>query len=380
MHFHLVGIKEKWDSQYELDFLLSWWDDTFIKNFLSQRWIVVVSFDVFKEEPTTFGNISMTVPYKGQEIQIIMPWEDLSERLYFVIFLWLTPTYFNFIDNPIPESEMEQLINSTSDKIKLLNQQLKQQEEEQQQIEQKKYEEKAIKDWLKIINHNIDHIEQLIKAWEWIILWTDKVKLENSLNEMKKIRLWTNFNKMTNIIIEAQELIQKVEPEILQAYDSKKFLVDKNSSVTNIDVIYENRVFNKISERTTVMPKLLNTWEIIRGVIWFPTILFQLLKRDISYTFQQTSFVEFFHVLMNLCEYFVLTWIISITTLWVIAPIFGFQDFSLYLLPACWRLWLLIYLFNSLKLKSNIALISGFIVLAIIYWRGLLLLLNTFAM
>lgn len=380
MYFHLIGIKEKWDSKYELDFLLSWWDDVFVKNFLSQRWVVVVSFDIFKEEPTTFGNISMKVPYKDQEIQIIMPWEDLSERVYFVSFLWLNPTFANYIQNPIPELDMKQLLENTFNKINELNKEIQQQKEKEEEKEQKTYEESSVQDWLKIINHNIDYMEQIMKAWVDIIKWNEMANFENCLNEMKKIRLWTNFNKMANIILEAHALIKKAESEILQAYDSQKFLIDKNSSVTNIDVIYENWAYNRIAEKATVAPKMLTWSEWVLNVLWTWGIFLQLLKRDFIFTFQQTNFVEFFQVLMNLCEYFVLTWIISITTLWVIAPLFWFQDFSLYLLPACWRLWLLIYLFNSLKLKSATMLIVGFIVLAIIYWRGLLLLLNTFAM
>jgi hypothetical protein len=45
--------------------------------------------------------------------------------------------------------------------------------------EQKKYEETWIKDWLKIINSNIDHIEQIIKAWEWIIMWNKLKELDS---------------------------------------------------------------------------------------------------------------------------------------------------------------------------------------------------------
>ena len=380
MYFHIIGIKEKDETQYELDFLLSWWDEDFVKDFLAHWWIVVVSFDIFKEDPNTFWNISLSVPFKDREIQIIIPWEDLSERLYFLSFLWLNPTFANFIKNPISELEMRQLLEATSNKINLLNEELQHQKEEEELKEQKKYEEKAIQDWLKAINHNIDYIEQLMKAWNWIISWTDMSKLEDYLNEMKKIRLWTNFNKMANVIFESHELINKAEEEILQAYDSQKFTIGKNSSVTNIDVIYENWAYNKISDKAILMPKMLTTTESVVGILWSPTIFLKLLKRDLSSTFNQTSFGEFFRVLMNLCEYLVITWTVSVTILWLIAPLFGFQKFSLYLLPACGWLWLLIYLFNSLNLKKTSALILWFIILAIVYRRGLLLLLNTFAM
>jgi hypothetical protein len=45
---------------------------------------------------------------------------------------------------------------------------------------------------------------------------------------------------MASIVLEGHALIKKAEAEILQAYDSQKFLIDKHSSVTNIDVIHED--------------------------------------------------------------------------------------------------------------------------------------------
>lgn len=380
MYFHLIGIKEKWESQYELNLLISWWDEDFVRNFLSNRWVVVVSINIFKDDPNTFGNISISTVFKDTEVQIITQWDDLSERMYFFVFLWLTPKYINFINNPIPEVEMFQLLDATFNKVKSLNEELENQKKEEELHEQKKYEESSIKDWLKVINHNIDYMEQIIKAWEWIIEWSELKKIDDCLNEMKKVRLWTNFNKMASLILDAHALTKKAESEILQAYDSQKFLIDKNSSITNIDIIHEIWIHNRISEKGAVAPKMLTGTESVIAVLWSPGIFLQLLKRDFAFTFKQTNFREFFKVLMNTCEYFVLTGILSITILWLIAPLIGFQNFSLYLLPACGFLWLLLYLFNSLNFKSIVALIWGFIALVIIYRRGLLLLLNTFAM
>lgn len=72
---------------------------------------------------------------------------------------------------------------------------------------------------------------------------------------------------MANIILDGHELIKKWEPKILETYDSAKFLIDKNSSVTNIDIIYEDSFYNKISEKATIMPKLLTPTESVFSVL-----------------------------------------------------------------------------------------------------------------
>ena len=72
---------------------------------------------------------------------------------------------------------------------------------------------------------------------------------------------------MASIILDSYELAKKREPKILETYDSSKFLIDKNSSVTNIDVIYEDSVYNRISGKATVMPKLLTPTESVFSVL-----------------------------------------------------------------------------------------------------------------
>lgn len=72
---------------------------------------------------------------------------------------------------------------------------------------------------------------------------------------------------MANTVLEAHHLVKQAEKEILQAYDSQKFIIEKNSSVTNIDVIYEDLVYNKISDKATLMPKILTTTESVVAVL-----------------------------------------------------------------------------------------------------------------
>lgn len=380
MYFHLIWIREKGWEKYELDMILHWWSEDLIRDFLSHRWVVIVSLTEYKEDPKAFWNITMSVLYDNTEIQLLMPWEDLSERLYFVAFLWLAPQIVNFVDNPIPDLQMKELIRTTFLKIKEENEKIKQEKEEEILKEQKKYEESSIKDWLKILNDNIDRIEQVIKAGQWILSWQELKELEDYSNDMKKIRLWTNFNKMAALVLDSHSLVKKAEEQIFSTYDSQKFLIDKNSSVTNIDVLSDSFDTNRISEKAVFQPAGLTTTESIFHMLWTNGIFFKLLQHDISSTFEKTTFDEFFSVVMKLIEYMVITATIVITLLWVIWPLLWYNKFSIYLLPAIWWLWLLLYLYNGLDPKWIVTKIVWFIIVAIIYWRWLLLLMGTFAL
>jgi hypothetical protein len=54
---------------------------------------------------------------------------------------------------------------------------------------------------------------------------------------------------MAALVFSAHELIKNAEDEIFKAYDSQKFLIDKNSSVTNVDVISDLFESKRISEK-----------------------------------------------------------------------------------------------------------------------------------
>ena len=181
MYFHLIWIKEKNWEKYDLDLLLSWWDEDFIRKFLWIRWVVIVSIGEFKEKPNTFWNINISVVFDDTEIQILTQWDNLDERLYFIIFLWLAPVKANYINNPISEDEVQKLIESNTLKIKEEDEKVKEQKELAELKEQKKYEESWIKDGLNIINANIERIEQIMNAWEWLLSWSEIKKLDVAL-------------------------------------------------------------------------------------------------------------------------------------------------------------------------------------------------------
>ena len=380
MYFHLIWIKEKDWKQYEIDILLQWWEENFIRDFLAHWWIVVISLIQFKDEPTSFGNISMLVAHNNVAIQILMSWEDLSERLYYMIFLWLVPYNANYVNNPISEPEMQKLLDSTFEQIRQENEKIKRAREKEFENEQKKYEESGIKDALDFLNRNIDRIEQILKVWEWVISWTEAKDLYNCANEMKKIRLWTNFNKMANLVLEAHVLVKKAEEKIIDKYRDKWFLISNNSSMTNIDFISQLFYYNRVSEKKKFAPEALTATENISAVLGPSSVYLNLLRRDFFNLINHTDFWDFLNMLLKLAEFTVLTATVILCLLWIIAPLIWVDSFSPYFLPAFWWLWLLLYLLDSLNLKNNVAKVVWFVVLLIVYWLWLKLLLSTFSL
>ena len=196
---------------------------------------------------------------------------------------------------------------------------------------------------------------------------------------MKKIRLWTNFNKMANIVLDSNLLVKRIEERVISAYKDSWFFIDKNSFVSNIDVLKEYFYANRVSEKSKFQPASLKPTESIYNVLWNSAIFLGLLRHDLTHKFYNVTVDELFMIVLNLVEYIVLCSIVVICLMRLFSPLLWYK-FSMYLLPAMWLLWLLIYLFNNLKLRWIMLNLVWFAVLVLIYWRWLNLLLGTFAL
>ena len=185
---------------------------------------------------------------------------------------------------------------------------------------------------------------------------------------------------MAMMVLESHTLTRKVEEEIFNAGEDKKFSIDKNSCVSNIDVLSEYFYSNKILDKGKLKPASLKTSESISNMLWTNAVFLNLLRYDLNSTFDNTTIDEVFVIMLKLLEYIVVCAIIVVSLMWFLSLLLWIGNFSLYLLPAMWLLGLLLYLLNELKLKWLMLNVVWFFVIVIIYWQGLKLLLNTFAL
>lgn len=380
MYFHLIWIKEKDWQQYQLDFLISWGDIKFIREFLSRWGVVIVIIEENKEDPSIHWRILLVVNYKWLDVQILSSWNDIWERLYYYMFLWLNPKTINYTDTPISEEQAQQLIQKTHQDIKAINETIKKELEAKKIKENKKYEESWLEQSMWALNNTIIHIEQIKKAWEWIISEVDLKKLETYEDNIKKIRLWTNFNKMAFLLVDVQKFTKWLEELIYRHLWENKFLIDKNSYVSNIDVINEKSTVDYITEKN-FFPGIKLTGNESLYLWWGSLVVFsKFLIKDIYFTFKNSNSHELIKMSLQIFEDFIIIIIVCFSIVWLFLKLFFNENFSFYYLPTFGWLGLLLFLFNSLNLKKITNQLLLLWIFAIIYRYGLILLKWTFSL
>ncbi|MDR2540758.1 MAG: hypothetical protein LBD11_03035 [Candidatus Peribacteria bacterium] len=261
MYFHLIGIKEKDGNQYQLDILIGGVKEVSeIREFLEARGVVSVSLEEYDKPPEEFGKIHMTVSFKEKEFSIVTFSDTVEKSIRYVFSLGLVPKNVMVTDGSVPEEEIQQQIQTIAKEYEAEHKHREDLQEGIKEKELKKYENKDIQHALKVINSNIDRIDQILLIGRTILGFDESKILTDISNELKKIRLGTNFNKMVQLLLDAQSHIAKAEDAVFLALDDKKFLIDRNSTVTNIDVITQYAELMR-SEEKFVLKKPLTLTE-----------------------------------------------------------------------------------------------------------------------
>jgi Rad3-related DNA helicase len=193
-------------------------------------------------------------------------------------------------DASLSEEEIQQLIQDIGKEYETEHKQREIQQQIIQQKELKKYENKDIVHALKVINSNIDRMEQMMLIGKSILSPEEIRRLTDLSNELKKIRLGTNFNKMAQLLLEVQSHINKAEDEVLRALDDKKFLIDRNSVVTNIDVIFQYAALIRAEEKA-VLKKPLSLVESLYVSGKQATIFFLFSRKDVRQQFASLTYL-----------------------------------------------------------------------------------------
>jgi hypothetical protein len=326
---------------------------------------VIVSLDEYDKPIEGFGKIHIIISFKGIDLSIISFSDTVEKSIHYVFSLGLLPKHVEVTDKSISDEEISTLIETISKEYQQQQQQWKQQQQLSQQQELKKYENKDIKHALKVINSNIDRIDQLLFIGKGVLSPEEIKNLTDISNELKKIRLGTNFNRMATILLDAQSHITASEDLVLQTLDDKKFLIDRNSVINNIDVISQYTKLIKAQEKSVLKKPLSNSEKLYlagnNGAIFTRFFL-----KDLQHVF--SSLDRLLPHIVALLEYFVLTMIIMISGFWLFSALFTTESDILSYLPIFGFLGLLLYGYNQCNFKYPRHQILAFIVLIGIYF------------
>ena len=360
MYFHVIWIKDLNGTQQNLDFLLDGEDFSEIKVFCEKFWVVVVSIQQYDEQPLQFWDISLKLTFSDQTREIIIKGTNLEETARLFLEMDFPVVLVNSLTNPIPENLSEKLLSKILGEVAQQKWKIEEEAFEKRNQEIKKYEDKNVFVAIDLIEKNIQRIEQLLAVGREILPYQDIKQLDGYLSELKKLKLWNNFHKMSNTLDAVETLLMQDEDFVLKELDDKKTMIDNNSCITSFDVIREYNTLLQSLEKNT-LNRQLTIKEQCYALFRSPLIYLKFLGKDIFAS--ENSFSSFMNQFWGMGEFFLIAFTVVLGVYSFEPWIFHNNLGGVWYLPFLWVMMLFLYLYRWIREKVSSRGVRFFVLL-----------------
>lgn len=373
MTFIVNGIKEGFDKKYSIEFVL-WVDSSLLaKKFLENIWIIVLSLKEYKETKWKFGNISFTVNYLQQEIPLFANFDgDLSQACDFFLMAGFDIEDINFINNPLPKDDVTKIIENSKKEKERKKEEEKKMVTQKQEAEKKIFEDPRLVGDKKVIERIFGRTEKVIELTKGFISGKDVKMLREKEDELKKLKLGTNHERIVELVEEMTAILEATENDFYAANVDKEKKIFGDSIVTDIDIQKEINKVEKIEQLKNVWWKIKSTEQDYQA-FGRSLIFIKILFKDIAHLFKTPEhLMNMLYNTYDLVELVIAFVLIEISAYMLANTIFLFSDNSNYeyfylLYIKIWLFWLLVFWARKLR-KKNIQILTALVIAIVILY------------
>ena len=287
MLFHFTWIKNTFEKNYTVDYLIEWEDYVKPKAFLSEVTIITLGFDEYKEDPKAFGDFYAELKAKSWvTAKFIGKEETVQEFIAQLINLELNVVSVGSFKEELKEEVTKPIIENLTKQLEERKAVAKKKKEEAEKKNRLTYTDEKLKKSYAAIDQVVEQIDQLLAIWDWNILPETRKKFDDIRWEIAKLRLATNIDKIIDELHLALNLIIETQDFVLWKLEKEKvFSVVAGSQVTNIEVIREQTRLVKARILQTIWAPM-TTEESSYIQLWYWKLFASFLQKDMLFKMQ----------------------------------------------------------------------------------------------
>ena len=372
MIFHVVAIKELFWKNYSLDVLFFWLSEEKIRDILRAYKLVALQLYEYKKEKVEgYWAIKILIEFEWQEIRLLSNADELEWISYWLSVLWFDIKNINYVDDrKLEQEKINELLNTAKNDAKQWIQ-------EQQDIElQKKKKEEAfieedtkLKKTLTVTNELLKKIPELIRNAENYIPKERLKELFKQGQELSKLKMWRNVEKLSALLEKSYNLYNEIEQEYLAAQQTSRNIGVSWSNVSDTYVTSEIQKLEKAKWLSKA--SMANKWEdILYARLWWFLVYLKLVIKDLISKLKniKTDFPKIFSILLI---WLIFRLIVSALYIWLYKTMYleNMNDYAYVILVNFWVFWLVLYGLNFLKKEKiifNIMLLLWWILVSIL--------------
>jgi hypothetical protein len=383
MTFVVNGIKEGLDKKYNIEFLL-WMDSPLLaKKFLEEEGVIVLSLKEYAEPNDHFGNIYCTVNYQDQNITLVSNIQrELTDACRLFLIAGFDVKDINFFQQPVLAAESQLLIQQIKQEVTAKKEEEKKKVEAKVEAERKVYDDKRLEVDKKAIVWLTAKIESVITLTQGYISWKDIKLLKEKWDELKKLKMGTNHERIKELMEEITSNLEIIENWYYEEIKDQRKILFPHTQVTDVDVTQELNKLEKVKKLKDIGGKIKpNEQDYLLLDIY--KIFQKFLFKDLGHRFSSAKHLaDMFYALYDLVEIGIMIVIISLVAYTLYDVIMGwlFSDNAYYYqrIVWIWLLWLLLFGARKLRKKNIALLLFLIVVLVILYYLIIGMIKNNF--
>jgi len=359
MTFIVNGIKEGFDKKYNIEFVINIDSILLAKKFLENTGIIVLSLKEYKEQPNIFGNISFTIHCVEQDISVYTKFEgDLIQACDFFLMIGFDIKYINFTSNPLTTEEVVKIVENSKENNEKKREEQKIIAEKKEDVEKKIFEDPRLGSDKKVIERIFAKVEKVIKLTTGFIAGKDLKKIKEKEDELKKLKLGTNHERIVELTEEMTTLLESMETDFYNANTDKEKKIFEDSIVTDIDITKELNKIDKIEQIKSVGGKIKSTEQDYQ--VFGKSFLFlKILYKDFIYLFKTPQHLtNMLYNTYDLVELGIIVILVQVSIYILANTIFVFSTNSNYeyfytIYIKIGLIWILLFCARYLRLQSS---------------------------
>jgi len=236
MTFSVNGIKQEKNEKYTVEMLVCVDAPLLVRKILEEHNILILSLKEFPTEKTTYGDIYFTIKKWFQEIDIVTKYPDIQEACNFFTFIGFDIIGINSYTKPLSKKEIDIIITNGQADAATKKADVWKNILEKETEERKVYQDEDLQSAKKIIVRVFEKVEEATKRSAGTLSLVESKKLKALTEELKKLRMGTNFEKIRETIQEIFKIIEATNDSYYASIQNPNDTISPESSVTPVDV------------------------------------------------------------------------------------------------------------------------------------------------
>lgn len=384
MTFVINAIKQ-WKEQQNIEFLLLSDSPLFVRKLVEKVGLVLLSIKDYRSTKESFWPGYVGISYENQTIEMVFKKDmTLKDSVFFLVSVGLNVVDCNTFVEPQSPEQVQKIISTCKKEYAEEQEKSKIQDKKAQDSNKKIYYGNDMLDKSKVvINRIIEKIDWLLKD-KWAYIPSRDLRIiKDKIEELKKLRMWANYDKIRDLLQELFEMVDSIEDWYFTEAEKTAIPLFEWTEVSNIDLERQISILEKVKQQKQFGWKV----EVQRQdyvALWEYLVFLIFLKKDLLNSLKNLS--SFLLLFFDYLQTWIMIVIVMVGLYIPINKMFGFQDSMSHLYYSLFSLGLLglffyiaIYFIKKEFVKKYLLIqILLFLAVVFVYFLSSSLIKNSF--